>query len=111
MCAVCLSTVDRRSRERFIESNTQIIALVEKFKLEGGPYRKSSAGGASHVVLGGDSGGHKLPYTNLGKPSGFQVGFTLYQWVYVDKNRFRRYIWFILYSRLPVSGGSRGSKH
>ena len=37
---MCLSTVDRRSRERFIESNNQISALVEKFKLEGGPYRK-----------------------------------------------------------------------
>ena len=36
---VCLSTVDRRSRERFIESNNQISALVEKFKVEGGPYR------------------------------------------------------------------------
>jgi ATP-binding cassette subfamily G (WHITE) protein 5 (sterolin 1) len=36
---VCLSTVDRRSRERFIESNNQISALVEKFKLEGGAYR------------------------------------------------------------------------
>jgi ATP-binding cassette subfamily G (WHITE) protein 5 (sterolin 1) len=31
--------VDRRSRERFIESNNQISALVEKFKLEGGAYR------------------------------------------------------------------------
>lgn len=78
--SVCLSTVDRRSRERFIESNTQIIALVEKFKLEGAPYRKSSAGGASHVVVGGDpAAGHKLPLTSFGKPSGFQVGFTLYQ--------------------------------
>ncbi len=37
---VCLSTVDRRSRERFIESNNQIASLVEKFKLEGGAYRK-----------------------------------------------------------------------
>ncbi|XP_046680921.1 LOW QUALITY PROTEIN: ATP-binding cassette sub-family G member 5-like [Homalodisca vitripennis] len=82
MYYLCLSTVDRRSRERFIESNTQIIALVEKFKLEGAPYRKSSAGGASHVVVGGggDSGaGHKLPFSSLGKPSGLQVGFTLYQ--------------------------------
>ena len=31
-----------RSRERFIESNNQISALVEKFKLEGGPYRKTN---------------------------------------------------------------------
>jgi len=53
---------------------------VEKFKLEGAPYRKSSAGGASHVVVGGDpSTGHKLPFTGFGKPSGLQVSFTLYQ--------------------------------
>ena len=37
---VCLSTVDRRSRERFIESNNQIASLVEKFKHEGAAYRK-----------------------------------------------------------------------
>jgi len=40
MYYLCLSTVDRRSRERFIESNNQISALVEKFKLEGAPYRE-----------------------------------------------------------------------
>lgn len=85
MFAVCLSTVDRRSRERFIESNTQIIALVEKFKLEGAPYRKSSAGGGSHVVIGttdGTGGAHKMPLTTFSKPGAFQVGFTLYQLVY-----------------------------
>ncbi|XP_054275102.1 ATP-binding cassette sub-family G member 5-like [Macrosteles quadrilineatus] len=80
MYYLCLSTVDRRSRERFIESNTQIIALVEKFKLEGAVYRRSSAGGVSHVVMGGDGGPrHKLPFTAFGKPSGLRVGFTLYQ--------------------------------
>ncbi|RZF36626.1 hypothetical protein LSTR_LSTR007329 [Laodelphax striatellus] len=83
MYYLCLSTVDRRSRERFIESNTQIIALVEKFKLEGGPYRKSSAGGggAGHVLLGtGESPpSHKMPLTTLGKPGTLQIGFTLYQ--------------------------------
>lgn len=81
---MCLSTVDRRSRERFIESNTQIIALVEKFKMEGTPYRKSSAGGGSHMVLGatetlGSVANHKLPHTTFTKPGTFQVGFTLYQ--------------------------------
>ncbi|XP_037093116.1 ATP-binding cassette sub-family G member 5-like [Pollicipes pollicipes] len=40
MYYLCLSTVDRRSRERFIESNNQIAALVERFRAEGGPYRK-----------------------------------------------------------------------
>uniref|UniRef100_A0A1B6C953 ABC transporter domain-containing protein n=1 Tax=Clastoptera arizonana TaxID=38151 RepID=A0A1B6C953_9HEMI len=84
MYYLCLSTVDRRSRERFIESNTQIVALVEKFKMEGTPYRKSSAGGGSHMVLGptetlGSNVNHKLPHTTFSKPGTFQVGFTLYQ--------------------------------
>nr|CAD7411650.1 unnamed protein product [Timema cristinae] len=48
MYYLCLSTVDRRSRERFIESNHQIAALVEKFKLEGGPFRKSAVKHEGH---------------------------------------------------------------
>lgn len=40
MFAVCLSTVDRRSREKFLESNRQISILVEKFKTEGIFYMK-----------------------------------------------------------------------
>lgn len=48
--------------------------------MEGTPYRKSSAGGASHVVVGGDpTAPHKLPATSFSKPSVLQVGFTLYQ--------------------------------
>eukprot|EP00095_Tigriopus_kingsejongensis_P006332 maker-scaffold411_size179879-snap-gene-0.35 protein:Tk06332 transcript:maker-scaffold411_size179879-snap-gene-0.35-mRNA-1 annotation:"monocarboxylate transporter 4-like isoform x1" len=38
MYYLCLSTVDRRSRERFVESSNQISSLVEKFKLEGRSY-------------------------------------------------------------------------
>lgn len=40
--AVCLSTVDRRSRERFLESNQQISVLVDKFKAEGGIFLKEA---------------------------------------------------------------------
>ncbi|KPM06683.1 ABC transporter sub-family G-like protein 12 [Sarcoptes scabiei] len=40
MYYLCLSTVDRRSRERFIESSAQIAALVDKFKIDGQEYRK-----------------------------------------------------------------------
>lgn len=39
---VCLSTVDRRSRDRFLESNQQISVLVEKFKVEGLLYMKEA---------------------------------------------------------------------
>lgn len=42
---VCLSTVDRRSRGRFIESNQQISVLVEKFKIEGNLYMKEAPQG------------------------------------------------------------------
>lgn len=38
--SVCLSTVDRRSRDRFLESNQQISVLVEKFKVDGVLYMK-----------------------------------------------------------------------
>lgn len=39
---VCLSTVDRRSRDRFLESNQQISVLVEKFKVDGVLYMKEA---------------------------------------------------------------------
>lgn len=76
---MCLSTVDRRSRERFIESNHQIAALVEKFKIEGGAYRKTSMSGGNHIVDHGIVLGHgnKIPLLH-GKPSSFHVGWILY---------------------------------
>lgn len=43
---MCLSTVDRRSRERFLESNQQISVLVEKFNVEGGLYMEEAPQGA-----------------------------------------------------------------
>lgn len=39
---MCLSTVDRRSREKFLESNRQISILVDKFKTEGVVYMKDA---------------------------------------------------------------------
>ncbi|XP_057330705.1 ATP-binding cassette sub-family G member 5 isoform X2 [Microplitis mediator] len=49
MYYLCLSTVDRRSRERFLESNQQILNLVEKFKVEGGLYIKEAPQGSASV--------------------------------------------------------------
>ncbi|XP_067006823.1 ATP-binding cassette sub-family G member 5 [Anabrus simplex] len=86
MYYLCLSTVDRRSRERFIESNHQIAALVEKFKLEGGPFRKSSTTIPGGVVVetpdplhaGGALGSNKVPLSAFGRPGALHVALTLY---------------------------------
>ena len=40
MFYLCLSTIDRRSQARYFESSNQIAALVEKFRMEGRPFRK-----------------------------------------------------------------------
>lgn len=69
--AVCLSTVDRRSRDRFIESSAQIAALVDKFKLEGQEYRKYVP------TANGTSAPPTIPLTAYGKPSGVTVAFAL----------------------------------
>ncbi|CAB4062300.1 ABCG5 [Lepeophtheirus salmonis] len=73
MYYLCLSTVDRRSRDRFIESNNQIASLVEKFKMEGGPYRKY--GGPppdAESVL--DAASHqKVPLTAYGRPNSITI--------------------------------------
>uniref|UniRef100_A0A1Y1MH93 ABC transporter domain-containing protein n=1 Tax=Photinus pyralis TaxID=7054 RepID=A0A1Y1MH93_PHOPY len=77
MYYLCLSTVDRRSRERFVESNHQITALVEKFKMEGNAYNK---GALSHTLERGNGMvGHnnKIPLLQ-GRPSSFYVGWILY---------------------------------
>jgi hypothetical protein len=98
--AVCLSTVDRRSRERFIESNHQIAALVEKFKLEGGPFRRKTStvapGGVqiidsasdplpvANVVAGSGTpslSNSKVPLSAFGRPNALTVAFTLYMYV------------------------------
>jgi hypothetical protein len=76
---VCLSTVDRRSRDRFLESTQQIAALVEKFKLEGGPFSHDIA--SAQGGMGGDlmtgARGHKLPLCALGRPGALRVSWAL----------------------------------
>ena len=72
--SVCLSTVDRRSRERFIESNNQIASLVEKFKIEGAAYRKFAGLNSQPELAGGDVDQHqKIPLTAYGRPGTFSV--------------------------------------
>lgn len=71
MYYLCLSTVDRRSRERFIESNNQISALVDRFREEGGPYRK-------HLSMIEHEVNHtKVPLSAYGQASGLQVVWNL----------------------------------
>ncbi|XP_054707805.1 LOW QUALITY PROTEIN: ATP-binding cassette sub-family G member 5-like [Uloborus diversus] len=74
MYYLCLSTVDRRTRERFIESSTQISALVEKFKVEGEHYRKCYV--PPHLptdTIEQKDARYKLPLTAYGQPSGWQI--------------------------------------
>ncbi|GAU95911.1 hypothetical protein RvY_07437-2 [Ramazzottius varieornatus] len=40
MYYLCLATVDRRSKDRFTETNGHIEMLVQKYKFEGGPYKR-----------------------------------------------------------------------
>ncbi|XP_045446081.1 ATP-binding cassette sub-family G member 5 [Melitaea cinxia] len=69
MYYLCLSTVDRRSRERFIESNHQIAALVDKFRTEG-----------PALVSGNPEHGRANPKLQLhcGKPGGARAVAVLY---------------------------------
>ena len=69
---MCLSTVDRRSRERFIESSSQIASLVEKFKLEGAAYRKMSASAANGEVENAETH-QKVPLTAYGRSKTLKV--------------------------------------
>ncbi|KOB67385.1 Uncharacterized protein OBRU01_19892, partial [Operophtera brumata] len=68
----CLSTVDRRSRERFIESNQQIAALVEKFKVEGHAIMQGAHHESSRIL------NPNKVQMNYGKPSGANVIWMLY---------------------------------
>ncbi|KAF4523910.1 hypothetical protein B566_EDAN013623 [Ephemera danica] len=81
MYYLCLSTVDRRSRDRFLESTQQIAALVEKFKMEGGPFSQDSVTTSPGVITAGDhvtaSRGHKLPLCALGRPGTLRVTWAL----------------------------------
>lgn len=83
MISVCLSTVDRRSRDRFLESNQQISVLVEKFKAEGVIYMKEVPQVAPNVKdtsLG-------IMHKGLGrgiKPGCFSTLFALYLYVFLQ---------------------------
>ncbi|XP_028162383.1 ATP-binding cassette sub-family G member 5 isoform X2 [Ostrinia furnacalis] len=81
MYYLCLSTVDRRSRERFIESNHQIAALVEKFKLEGQGIMQGHMTEHSRIVN---------PNKQYGKPGGVQVIWMLYVRMLVSIFNFRK---------------------
>ena len=70
---VCLSTVDRRSRERFIESNNQIASLVEKFKIEGAAYRKFAGLNSHHQDVDNTDQHQKIPLTAYGRPGTFSI--------------------------------------
>nr|CAI5857014.1 unnamed protein product [Callosobruchus analis] len=74
MYYLCLSTVDRRSRERFMESNHQIAQLVEKFKIEGGAFRKSSNITGPNSTI---NHANKIPLL-IGKPSSCSTGWNIY---------------------------------
>ncbi|CAH1154351.1 unnamed protein product [Phaedon cochleariae] len=89
MYYLCLSTVDRRSRERFMESNHQIAALVDKFKIEGGVFRKGSTiTGLSHNI---EHGMHtnKIPLL-IGKPGLFSTGWNIYMRLLIATLSFKR---------------------
>lgn len=81
MYYLCLATVDRRSRERFIESSSQIQTLVEKFRNDGARYRKagppSELGGGNHVMADA-AAPYKLPLTAYGQPSCWQTFWAIY---------------------------------
>ncbi|XP_063705688.1 ATP-binding cassette sub-family G member 5 [Culicoides brevitarsis] len=67
MYYLCLSTVDRRSRDRFIESSQQIDALVDRFSRETSlPEAPINPQGANKIPL------------SYGKPGEFKVWGTLY---------------------------------
>ncbi|CAN8003709.1 unnamed protein product [Ixodes hexagonus] len=76
MYYLCLATVDRRSRERFIDSSSQIQTLVEKFRTDGGRYRKG--GPPSEMGNMTETSQYKLPLTAYGQPSCWQTFWALY---------------------------------
>jgi len=73
MFYLCLSTIDRRSQARYFESSNQITALVEKFRMEGRPFRKCVVSYASENL----ETEHRLPLTAYGRPSSGQILTTL----------------------------------
>ena len=82
--SVCLSTVDRRTRERFLESSSQIQSLAEKFRIEGSRYRKMASGAISDVTPPPPSE-YKLPLTgNYYETSHLRVETTPWKVEYIE---------------------------
>ncbi|XP_046424268.1 ATP-binding cassette sub-family G member 5 [Neodiprion fabricii] len=77
MYYLCLSTVDRRSRDRFLESNQQISLLVEKFKVEGVLYMKEAPQGGVSLKDAPSGGQHKGLGRGI-KPGCFSTLLALY---------------------------------
>jgi ATP-binding cassette subfamily G (WHITE) protein 5 (sterolin 1) len=78
--------VDRRSRERFIESSSQIAALVDKFRVQGDRYRRREVTTESPLAgqppdsshaLGRNQLPSSIPLTAYGRPSSLQVLWAL----------------------------------
>jgi hypothetical protein len=71
--------VDRRSRERLLESNNQISALVEKFKIDGEPFLRSLGSSAPPMSPDADAMDlhARLPLTAYGKPGALTIFWTL----------------------------------
>lgn len=82
--SVCLATVDRRSRERFIESSAQIAALVDKFKLEGHEFRKFNS------IQPKMNSAISIPLTAYGKASTCSVIMSLVSRQFASNFVFRR---------------------
>lgn len=62
-----------------MESNHQIAALVEKFKMEGGPFRKAPTGNHPETLEVLSAGAqNKVPLSAFGHPGAFSVSATLY---------------------------------
>ncbi|RWS15547.1 ABC transporter sub-family G-like protein 12 [Dinothrombium tinctorium] len=96
MYYLCLSTVDRRSRDRFIESSAQIAALVDKFKVEGHEYRKHIPQMANNNGTMGNTS-PTIPLTAYGRASSFTVTLAL-----LGRQFNSMFTWWNLFLRLLV---------
>ncbi|RWS20546.1 ABC transporter sub-family G-like protein 12, partial [Leptotrombidium deliense] len=103
MYYLCLSTVDRRSRDRFIESSAQIAALVDKFKVEGHEYRKYMPAATNGIATMGNTS-PTIPLTAYGRASSLTVTTALIsrqiRAMFTVKNLFRRLLVLPLFCAL-----------
>ncbi|XP_074602676.1 ATP-binding cassette sub-family G member 5 isoform X2 [Brevipalpus obovatus] len=95
MFYLCLSTVDRRNRECFIDSSGQIASLVDKFKQEGLNYRKYTAPVANGNQNGPNGMGPSIPLTAYGRASSWNVMFSL-----INRQFSSSFTWINLFRRI-----------